>query len=163
MHPNVDRVVQAAAGAGLTIEPRQFPDSTRTAAEAAAAIGVPVGAIVKSLVWAVDGRPVLALVSGDNQLDEHKLATAAGGAEASRPDAAVVREATGFPIGGVPPFGHSTTLPVFIDTDLLGYEVVWAAAGTPHINFPIAPADLVRVTGAVTADLALATISSPDA
>jgi len=157
VHPNVERVVSAAAAHGLVIEPRQFPDSTRTAAEAAAAIGVPVGAIVKSLVWAVDGRPVLALVSGENQLDEKKLAVAAGGATASRPDAAVVREATGFPIGGVPPFGHSTPLPAYVDVDLLAYEVVWAAAGTPHVNFPITPADLIRLTQAAPVDLALAT------
>jgi Cys-tRNA(Pro) deacylase len=153
VHANVERVMQAATAAGLPIEPRQFPDSTRTAAEAAAAIGVPVGAIVKSLVWSVDGRPVLVLVSGDNQLDEKKLAVAAGGSDVSRPNAAVVREATGYPIGGVPPFGHSTTLPAFVDVDLLGYDVVWAAAGTPHVNFAISPTDLVRVAGATEADL----------
>src|SRR5438477_1844080 len=91
VHPNVERVVKAAVAQGLVIEPREFAGGTRTAADAAAAIGVPVGAIVKSLVWSVDGRPVLALVSGDNRLDETKLAVVAGGVTVSRPDAAVVR------------------------------------------------------------------------
>ena len=153
MHPNVERVVQAAAARGATIVPAEFPDSTRTADEAAAAIGVAVGAIVKSLVFLVDGTPVVALVSGSNLLDEGKLAAAAGGIRARRPDADVVREATGYPIGGVPPFGFPSDLPVFVDHDLLGYDEVWAAAGTPHVNFPIAPAVLVRISGATPADL----------
>jgi Cys-tRNA(Pro) deacylase len=154
LHRNVDRVVAAAAERGVTIEPRPFPESTRTAAEAAAAIGVPVGAIVKTLVFVVDGEPVVALVSGDNQLDEKKLAVLAGGARCRRPDASVVREATGFPIGGVPPFGHARDLPVFVDEDLLAFEEVWAAAGTPHVNFAITPGELVRATGGTTASLA---------
>ena len=95
---------------GLTIEVRRFPEGTKTAADAAAAIGVEVGQIVKSLVFAVDGEVVMALVAGSNQLDERKLGAAAGGGKARRVDADVVREATGYPIGGVPPFGHATTL-----------------------------------------------------
>jgi len=154
MHPNVEPVVAAASAAGVTIEPRDFPDSTRTAADAAAAIGVPVGAIVKSLVFLVDEQPVVALVSGENQLDEKKLAAAVGGSACRRPDASTVRNATGFPIGGIPPFGYRQPLPVFVDRDLLGFDEVWAAAGTPHINFSISPADLVAVSGATTADLA---------
>src|SRR5687767_15069295 len=94
MHPNVQRVIDAAVSAGITIDPQEFPAGTRTAADAAAAIGVPVGAIVKSLVWLVDGAAVVALVSGDNQLDEKKLAVASGGTEVSRPNADVVRDAT---------------------------------------------------------------------
>jgi prolyl-tRNA editing enzyme YbaK/EbsC (Cys-tRNA(Pro) deacylase) len=137
-------VVEAAAAAGLSIEPRQFPESTRTAAEAAAAIGVGVGQIVKSLCFAVDGRVVLALVSGGNQLDEARLAAAAGGSSCARVDADAVREATGFPIGGVAPLGLSSDLDMFIDEDLLQYDVVWAAAGTPHVNFAATPTDLVR-------------------
>ena len=101
MHPNVQRVVAAAGDLGLTIEVRTFPEGTKTAADAAAAIGVEVGQIVKSLVFAVDGDVVMALVSGANQLDERKLAAAAGGAKSGRVDADAVREATGFPIGGV--------------------------------------------------------------
>ena len=97
LHPNVRRVIAAAADAGLTIEPRRFPEGTKTAADAAAAIGVEVGQIVKSLIFAVDGEIVLAYVSGANQLDEKRLAAVAGGAKCSRVDADTVREATGFP------------------------------------------------------------------
>jgi Cys-tRNA(Pro) deacylase len=153
-HPNVRRVVEAAAALGLTIEPRRFPEGTKTAADAAAAIGVDVGQIVKSLIFAVDGRIVLAYVSGANRLDERKLAHAAGGEKCGRVDADAVREATGFPIGGVPPFGHATELPLFIDPDLLRYDEVWAAAGTWNDVFPIAPDDLVRVTGGTVVELA---------
>ena len=153
LHPNVVRVVEAARTLGLDIEPRRFPDGTKTAADAAAAIGVEIGQIVKSLIFAVDGEVVLAYVSGANQLDEKKLALAAGGATCSRVDADVVREFTGFPIGGVPPFGHTTQLRVFVDPDLLQYDVVWAAAGTWNDNFGAAPADIVRVAGGVVTDL----------
>ena len=153
LHPNVVRVVEAGRALGLSIEPRRFPDGTKTAADAAAAIGVDIGQIVKSLIFAVDGEVVLAYVSGANQLDEKKLAAAAGGAKCSRVDADVVREATGFPIGGVPPFGHTKQLRVFIDPDLLQWPEVWAAAGTWNDVFPIAPNDLVRASGAVVTDL----------
>ncbi len=153
VHPNVTRVVEAARAKGLDISPRRFPDGTKTAADAAAAIGVDIGQIVKSLIFAVDGEVVLAYVSGANQLDEKKLALAAGGLKCSRVDADVVRETTGFPIGGVPPFGHSTQLRIFIDPDLLQYDEVWAAAGTWNDVFPIAPDDLVRASGAVETEL----------
>src|SRR5918996_5320256 len=99
MHRNTRRVVDAAAALGLAIEPRRFPDGTKTAADAAAAIGVEVGQIVKSLIFAVDGEVVLAYVSGANQLDEARLAAAAGGVKCSRVDADTVRRTTGFPIG----------------------------------------------------------------
>ena len=153
MHPNVQRVIAAAAERGLTIEPRRFPDGAKTAADAAAAIGVEVGQIVKSLIFAVDGDVVLAYVSGANRLDEAKLAAAAGGSACTRVDADTVRAATGFPIGGVPPFGHATPLPVFIDPDLLAFEEVWAAAGTWHDVFAVAPTDLVRASGGTVTDL----------
>ncbi len=153
LHPNVVRVVEAARALGLEIVPRRFPDGTKTAADAAAAIGVELGQIVKSLIFAVDGEVVLAYVSGANQLDEKKLALAAGGLKCARVDADVVRQATGFPIGGVPPFGHSTQLRVFVDPDLLQYDEVWAAAGTWNDVFGTAPADIVRVTGGVVTDL----------
>ncbi|NBR92561.1 MAG: YbaK/EbsC family protein [Actinobacteria bacterium] len=107
----------------------------------------------RRLVFAVDGEIVMAYVSGANQLDEKKLAAAAGGTKCSRVDADAVREATGFPIGGVPPFGHSTQLRVFVDPDLLQYDEVWAAAGTWNDNFGAAPADIVRVAGGVVTDL----------
>ena len=153
VHPNVSRVVSAAKERGLEINTKRFPEGTKTAADAAAAIGVTVGQIVKSLVFGVDGEIVMALVSGSNQLDEKKLALAAGGAKCARVDADAVREATGFPIGGVPPFGHSSQLRVFVDPDLLQYDEVWAAAGTWNDNFGAAPADIVRVAAGVVTDL----------
>ena len=153
VHPNTVRVIAAAREAGLEITTRRFPEGTKTAADAAAAIGVAVGQIVKSLVFAVDGEIVMAYVSGANQLDEKKLAAAAGGAKCSRVDADAVRAATGYPIGGVPPFGHSTQLRVFVDPDLLQYDEVWAAAGTWNDVFGANPNDIVRVAGGVVTDL----------
>jgi Cys-tRNA(Pro) deacylase len=153
VHPNTLRVITAAREAGLEITTRRFPEGTKTAADAAAAIGVVVGQIVKSLVFGVDNEIVMALVSGSNQLDEKKLAAAAGGAKCSRVDADAVRAATGYPIGGVPPFGHSTQLRVFVDPDLLQYDEVWAAAGTWNDNFGANPNDIVRVAGGVVTDL----------
>jgi len=153
MHPNVQRVVEAGAARGLTIDPRQFPEGTKTAQDAAAAIGVEVGQIVKSLIFGVDGEVVLAYVSGKNQLAEKKLAAAAGGAKCSRVDADAVRAATGFPIGGVPPFGHATHLRVFVDPDLLDYDTVWAAAGTWNDVFEIAPDELVRASEGTVVEL----------
>ena len=153
IHPNVVRVMQAARDSGLEIEVRKFPEGTKTAQDAANAIGVTVGQIVKSLVFGVDDEIVMALVSGSNQLDEKKLAAAAGGAKCSRVDADAVRAATGFPIGGVPPFGHTTQLRVFVDPDLLQYDEVWAAAGTWNDVFGASPADIVRVAGGVVTDL----------
>ncbi|NCX60797.1 MAG: YbaK/EbsC family protein [Actinobacteria bacterium] len=130
LHPNTLRVISAAREAGLEITTRRFPEGT-----------------------AVDGEIVMAYVSGANQLDEKKLAAAAGGSKCSRVDADAVRAATGYPIGGVPPFGHSTQLRVFVDPDLLQYDEVWAAAGTWNDNFGAAPADIVRVAGGVVTDL----------
>jgi prolyl-tRNA editing enzyme YbaK/EbsC (Cys-tRNA(Pro) deacylase) len=153
-HPNARAVAAEAARLGLAVEVREFPEGTRTAADAARAIGVAVGQIVKSLVFQVDGDVVVALVSGPNRLDEARLASAAGRPDATvgRVDAAAVRDATGFPIGGVPPFGHTRPIPTYVDEDLLGYDVVWAAAGTPRHVFAVPPTDLVRVTrGAVAA------------
>ena len=139
MHRNTRRVVDAAAELGLEISPRHFPDGAKTAADAAAAIGVEVGQIVKSLIFAVDGEVVLAYVSGSNQLDEARLAAAAGGTSCARVDADTVRATTGYPIGGVPPFGHTTPLRAFVDPDLLAYGEVWAAAGTWHDVFALSP------------------------
>jgi prolyl-tRNA editing enzyme YbaK/EbsC (Cys-tRNA(Pro) deacylase) len=125
MHPSVLAVVEAAGRLGVELEVREFPQGTRTAAEAAAAVGVGVGQIVKSLVFAVDGRLVLALVSGSNRVDLELLAAAAGGGSVAKPDADTVREATGFSIGGVAPIGHASELATFLDEDLLQYETVW--------------------------------------
>ncbi len=141
------RVRAAAAALGLDIEVRRFPEGTRTAQDAADAIGCAVGAIVKSLIFTVDDEVVLALVSGANQLDEARLAAAAGGAACGRANADQVRAATGFPIGGVPPIGLATAVREFLDEDLLTHETVWAAAGTWHDVFPIAPAELAAASG----------------
>ena len=155
MHPSAQRVIDAAAARDLDIEVREFPDGTRTADDAAQAVGVEVGQIVKSLVFSVDGDTVLALVSGSNRLDVEALARAAGrdGARVGRLDAQAVRDATGFAIGGVPPFGHPEPLSTYVDRDLLAYNTVWAAAGTPRHVFSTSPDTLVRVTGGTVADL----------
>ena len=153
VHPNTLRVIAAARDAGLEITTRRFPEGTKTAAAAATAIGVTVGQIVKSLVFGVDNEIVMALVSGSNQLDEKKLALAAGGAKCARVDADAVREATGYPIGGVPPLGLATQMRVFIDPDLLQYDEVWAAAGTWNDVFPIDPKVLQRAASGVVVDL----------
>lgn len=152
-HKNVQRVIDAGRALGIDVDPHHFPEGAKTAQDAADAIGCDVGQIVKSLIFGVDGEVVLAYVSGRNQLAESKLAAASGGERCSRVDAAAVRAATGFPIGGVPPFGHATELRVFIDPDLLGYDEVWAAAGTWNDVFPIAPATLVEASGGVVVEL----------
>jgi Cys-tRNA(Pro) deacylase len=138
--------------AGLELEVRRFPEGTRTAEDAAKAIGCEVGQIVKSLVFTAGGEAVVALVSGANRLDLAMLAALAGG-RADKADAEQVRSATGYAIGGVPPFGHARRLPVFMDRDLERYEVVWAAAGRPDTVFPITPARLVELSGAQVAEL----------
>ncbi len=156
VHRNVSRVVEAGAAIGLDVVPVRFPEGTKTAVDAASAIGCGVGQIVKSLIFAVDGEVVLAYVSGANQLDESKLALAAGGSTCSRVDADAVRAATGFPIGGVPPFGHDSALRVFVDPDLMAYDVVWAAAGTWHDVFSLTPQQLVSACSGDVVELARA-------
>ena len=166
MHRNAVAVAEAARSLGLKIDVREFPDGTRTAADAAAAIGVTVDQIVKSLVFAVGAVAVgadavapefvVAFVSGSNQLDERLLASAAGCERAWRVDANAVRAATGFPVGGVPPFGHTTVMRRFVDVDLLAFDVVWASAGTPHHVFALTPDELVRATEASPASIAKA-------
>lgn len=149
----VGRVEAAARDLGLAIEIREFPDGTKTAEDAATAIGVEVGQIVKSLIFGVDGAPTLALVSGANRLDEKKLAAAAGASKVKRIDADAVREATSYAIGGIPPFGYPAPLPTFVDPDLLTYDTVWAAAGSHTHVFAITPGDLVRVTSGQVTEL----------
>jgi len=122
-----------------------FPEGTKTAVDAAAAVGCPVSAIVKSLVFVVDGQPVVALVPGDLRLDTARLADAAGGSEARRASLEEVRDATGYAAGGTPPFGHVTDLRVFADPALRRNDPVWAAAGTPTTVFPISISDLDRL------------------
>jgi len=141
-------------GVGFDVEFTVFPDGTRTAADAAAAIGCEVAQIVKSLVFIADGAPVMALVSGANRLDPAKLAAELGATDVRQAKADEVRDATGFAIGGTPPFGHPAPLRTLVDRDLLGHQVLWAAAGTPDTCFPLGPDDLLGSTSAVQADLA---------
>lgn len=148
--PRACRIVEEAARAlGLEIDIRIMPQSTRTAEEAAAACGTEVGAIVKSLVFAgaESGKPILLLVSGDNRVKE-KLVAKAIGEKIARPDADFVRKATGFAIGGIPPFGHAEPLATFMDEDLMARDTVFAAAGSPNSVFPVTAAELQRATGA---------------
>ena len=137
---------------GIGVSVKQFPAGTRTAVDAAHAVGCDVGQIVKSLVFVAAGRPVVALVSGANRLDERRLGAAAG-EPVEKAGADVVRSATGYSIGGVPPFGHATEVPVFMDRDLLQHPVVWAAAGRPDSVFEIEPERLRELSQATVADL----------
>jgi prolyl-tRNA editing enzyme YbaK/EbsC (Cys-tRNA(Pro) deacylase) len=143
------RVQEALHSLGLDAEVVELSDSTRTAPEAAAAVGCELGAIVKSLVFrgADSGAPVLVLVSGDRRADEGVLAAVLG-EPVQRADADWVREVTGYAIGGVPPIGHPAPVRTLMDDGLGRFETVWAAAGTPRTVFGIAPETLARVTGA---------------
>ncbi|HET6947641.1 MAG TPA: YbaK/EbsC family protein [bacterium] len=148
-----ERVGEALRGLGIVPEIQEFPQGTRTAEDAAAAVGTTVGQIVKSLVFLADGKPLLVLASGANRVDLIKLAAAVGAHTVRRADADTVRRVTGFSIGGVPPVGHETALPVVIDRDLLRYDVVYAAAGTPRAVFAITPGRLAEITRATPADV----------
>lgn len=155
MHPSAQKVADAAQELGLTIEIVEFAQTTRTAQEAADAIGCQVAQIVKSLCFEVDGTAVMCLVSGANQLDEKKLAAVYGVSrkQVNRASAEFVKEQTGFSIGGVPPFGHERPLPIYIDEDLMLFEVIWAAAGTPFAVFAITPTTLQTASNGTVADL----------
>ncbi|CAL9445478.1 hypothetical protein SUDANB58_02341 [Streptomyces sp. enrichment culture] len=152
-HP---RFVEALRGLGLddvTGRIRGFPEATRTAAEAAAAIGCELSQICKSLIFAADGEPVLVLMDGASRVDVERVREELGAAKVTRADAKLVRETTGYAIGGVPPFGHRTKTRVLADRSLLAHDVVWAAAGTPYTVFPMAPGDLVAHAGATLVEV----------
>ncbi|HLW91351.1 MAG TPA: YbaK/EbsC family protein [Roseiarcus sp.] len=153
--PSPRKVFDAAGALGLDIAIHMHAQPTRTAEEAAAACGCEVAQIVKSLVFKgrPSGKPVLFLVGGANRLDE-KLAAELIGEGLERPDARFVRDATGFAIGGVPPFGHAAPLVTIMDEDLLAHDVIWAAAGSPNAVFPIGPQALREATAARVARLA---------
>ncbi|MCY0927276.1 YbaK/EbsC family protein [Streptomyces sp. H27-H1] len=144
---------EALAALGLEPDVRSFPDGTRTAADAAAAIGCELSQIVKSLIFAADGVPVLVLMDGASRVDVEAVRRELGAGAVTRADAALVRETTGYAIGGVPPFGHRTRTRVLADRSLLAHDVVWAAAGTPHTVFPMDPRELIRHAGAAQADV----------
>jgi Cys-tRNA(Pro) deacylase len=155
MHPSAQKVADAARTLGLSVEIVEFEETTRTAQDAAHAIGCQVAQIVKSLLFIVNGQPVMALVSGVNRLDECKLAAlrGVGRKQVERADADTTKAATGFSIGGVPPFGHLSRLPVYVDEDLTRFDVVWAAAGTPFAVFAVTPEELVRASQGTVANL----------
>lgn len=131
---------------GLDVELREFPDGTHTAQAAADAVGCPVAAIVKSLVFLLDDEPILVLVSGANRVDTESLGAQLGGT-IGKADARTVKQVTGYSIGGVPPLAHASRLRTVIDEDLLALDVVWAAAGTAMSVFALSPADLKRLSG----------------
>ncbi|MFE4450062.1 YbaK/EbsC family protein [Streptomyces sp. NPDC056796] len=138
---------------GLDVEVRRFPDATRTAAEAAAAIGCELSQIVKSLIFAADGVPVLVLMDGSSRVDVELVRRELGAAKVERARADLVRATTGYAIGGVPPFGHRTKTRVLADRGLLAHPEVWAAAGHPHAVFRLAPATLVELAGGALVDV----------
>ncbi|MET0831901.1 MAG: YbaK/EbsC family protein, partial [Acidimicrobiia bacterium] len=150
----VTRFVAAAAELGMTVNPVIYPDGTKTAVDAATAVGCPVGAIVKSLVFMAGDRPLLMLMSGDHRVDIGRLAAAAGMGEVRRATLDEAKEHTGYAAGGTPPIGHPTPLPVFADRTLLRFDPVWAAAGTPTAVFEADLGRLVAVSGARWVDVA---------
>ncbi|MEV0493979.1 YbaK/EbsC family protein [Streptomyces atratus] len=149
-HP---RFAEALRELDLDVEVRRFPEATRTAAEAAAAIGCELSAIVKSLIFEADGAPVLVLMDGSSRVDVELVRRELGAGKVKRAGADLVRETTGYAIGGVPPFGHRTRTRVLADRGLLEHDVVWAAAGTPHTVFPLDPKTLVGHAGGTLVDV----------
>jgi prolyl-tRNA editing enzyme YbaK/EbsC (Cys-tRNA(Pro) deacylase) len=152
-HPRFAAALEELGLGELHEQIRRFPDATRTAAEAAAAIGCELSQICKSLIFAADGVPVLVLMDGASRVDVERVRQELGAEKVTRAEADVVRETTGYAIGGVPPFGHRTKTRVLADRSLLDHDVVWAAAGNPHAVFPMAPKDLVTHAGATLVDV----------
>ncbi|MGW0210213.1 YbaK/EbsC family protein [Streptomyces sp. NPDC003233] len=152
-HPRFAEALRALGLDHVLARTRRFPEATRTAAEAAAAIGCELSQICKSLIFAADGVPVLVLMDGASRVDVDRVREELGAGRVTRAGAGVVRETTGYAIGGVPPFGHRTRTRVLADRSLLAHDVVWAAAGTPHTVFPIEPKALVAHAGADLVDV----------
>ena len=153
LSPSAQRVADALVAAGVATTIVEYDVPARTSAEAAAVLGCAVAQIAKSLVFrAASGAPVLVIASGANRVDETKVAAELG-EPIGKADAAFVRECTGYAIGGIPPLGHAQRLTTLVDQDLLQYDAVYAAGGTPHAMFPLSPADLVRVAGGRVADV----------
>jgi len=151
---SAQRVQDALDAAGLDARIVEYASPARTSAEAAAVLGCTVGQIAKSLVFkAASGAPVLVIASGAQRVDEARVGALAG-EPIGKADAAFVRDVTGYAIGGIPPLAHAQPMRTFIDRTLLQYDTVYAAGGTPHAMFPIAPADLVAVAGGIVADTA---------
>lgn len=146
-HSSVHKVQQALTAKGIDCQILEFPSSTRTAQEAADSIGCAVGQIVKSLIFQgkSSGDAILVVASGNNRVNEKRLGRQLG-EKIKKPDATFVREITGFSIGGVAPVGHDTPLATYIDQDLLQYDEIWAAAGTPNAVFKLTPEQLKIIT-----------------
>ncbi len=158
MHPRAEQFRDRVRDElGVEIEPREFPEGTKTAADAAAAIGCDVAQIASSIVFVVgdgdDGDPVVVVTSGANRVDESALADLLGADDARTADPEEVREATGYAIGGVPPFAHHGDVPTYVDETLLSFAEVWAAAGTPEAVFPIDPERLRELADAEPIDV----------
>lgn len=152
MNDSSDRFAASARELGLDIETSRFPEGTRTADDAARAIGCDVAQIVKSLVFMAGDQPLLALTSGAKRVDVKKLASAVGAAKVRKADADEARAASGYAIGGTPPFGHPARVRTVIDPHLFTFDLVWAAAGTPDSVFPIGPQQLAELSRADPAD-----------
>jgi prolyl-tRNA editing enzyme YbaK/EbsC (Cys-tRNA(Pro) deacylase) len=152
-HPRVAEVARLLCAAGATGTVRHLPDSARTAAAAAAQLGVEVGAIVNSLVFDVDGNPLLVLTSGAHRVDEPLVATLLGGPAISRATPEFVRRHTGQAIGGVAPIGHPEPIGTLVDIELARHDQVWAAAGHPHTVFPTTYDELLSLTGGTAAEV----------
>jgi prolyl-tRNA editing enzyme YbaK/EbsC (Cys-tRNA(Pro) deacylase) len=152
MHANAQRIQDILTALGANGPVQELAASTRTAAEAAAALGTTVAQIAKSLVFLAGGRPLLVIASGVNRVSLHKLSRLTG-EPVTRADADAVRHHTGFPIGGVAPVGHATPPRILLDQDLLQYPELWAAAGTPNAVFRTTPAELERITGGEVVDV----------
>lgn len=144
----IERFTDAARALGLEPRVTRFPQGTKTAADAAAAVGCDLGQIVKSIVLMADGAPVVALTSGANRADTLRIARIVGAAEVRRATPDEARAATGFAIGGTPPFGYPGDVLRLMDRDLLRHDEVWAAAGTPDAVWPVPPATLAEAAGA---------------
>ncbi|MFF7184849.1 YbaK/EbsC family protein [Streptomyces sp. NPDC008222] len=152
-HPRFAEALEELGLGDLHTRIRRFPDATRTAAEAAAAIGCELSQICKSLIFAADGVPVLVLMDGASRVDVERVREELGAEKVTRAGADLVRETTGYAIGGVPPFGHRTRTQVLADRSLLGHDTVWAAAGTPHTVFPMDPKTLIAHAGGTLVDV----------
>lgn len=148
-----ERFAASASELGIEVAVRSYPEGTRTAIDAAAAVGCDVDQIVKSLILMADDQPVLVLCSGANRVDLAKVGAEFDG-EVRMANADEVRAAPGFAIGGAPPFGHPAPLPTLVDPHLLTFDEVWAAAGRPDSVFPLTPGDLMAGSGARPADIA---------
>ena len=157
VHPAVQRVLDAAAKKGVTLDIHVFPEGTHTAEDAANAVGADIGQIVKSLVFVAPGgeghRPILCLVSGPNRVDLGRLAAVVGEPDVRRATAAEAKDLTDFTIGGIPPIGHGGALRVIMDPDLGRFQTVWAAAGTASAVFPVTPRTLLMLANAHVAPI----------